>query len=184
MRLMRKHWKRLLFATAMVVFWPVLAVALLWWDSLPKPGAKVSIGYLTTVRQGGSNVVMFAVTNQSDFPVGCVVHFLTADKTNGNWVPSFLSTPPLTIWPGPIHQIPRQTNAVISVGVLSSNKWKVHIMGSDSRPTLLAKARGWFAWKLRDLNYSWSWKLQGIITARKAQVNATGPEMLGDAPAP
>ncbi len=178
---LHKHWKRLLPAALLIVLFPVALVLLLWWDSRLKPDAKVSVSYLKTVPQGGSNAVMFVVSNGSDFPVGYFISFRTNSSPNDDWPPVYPSGMPST-WP--LGQTPGMTNSLISVGVFSTNRWKVQILGSDSSPELLGRARLWIAWRLDEIDSDWSRWLQGKMTKARAQVNATGPEMLGASPAP
>src|SRR6185436_8275093 len=179
--LMRKYHKRILCAAAAVVFFPALLFLLLWWDSRPKPGAQVSIGYLKTVAQGGSNVVIFVVTNQSDFPVGYAVFFQASSSSGSDdWMPVIPNQPPSTWQFGSNSPL---STSLVSVGALSTNRWRIQILGSDSSPGVIGQARTWFAWRLGDLNYDWAWWLQNKVTKVRANVDVIGPEMFGEFPA-
>jgi hypothetical protein len=178
---MRKYRKRILFAAVAVVFFPALLFLLLWWDSRPKDPGKVFIGYMKTVAQGGSNAVIFVVTNQSDFPVGYAVFFQTSNNSRSDdWTPVIPNQPPSTWQFG--SNSPMSTS-LVSVGAFSTNRWRIQILGSDIGPTVIGQTRDWLAWHLYDLDYDWARWLQGKVTKVRANVDVIGPEMLGDAPA-
>jgi hypothetical protein len=177
----RKYWKRWLLAAAMVLLCPLILIGFLWWDNLPKPDARVSIGYLRTTTQGSSNVVTFVVTNQSDFPVSFAI-FFEAHNPNfkGGWEPVF----PNQARPV-VSQAPALTTSLITVPVFSTNRWKVKIGGGDNRVSQLDEMRRWVAGVIFKYgSYPGGWRLATALTGARARAYATGPEMLGDSPAP
>ena len=169
---MRKYRKRILFAAAAVVFFPALLFFLLWWDSRPKPDARVSIGYLKTVAQGGSNAVIFVVTNQSDFPVSYGILFKTPyDSQRSFWVLNYPK-------PRLRGSNSMMSTSLVSVGAFGTNRWRIYIFGSDTKPDTIGRARDWIAVRVHKYDINWAWRLQ----SNRAKVEAIGPEMQGDYP--
>ena len=175
-----KYRKRIAAALAAIVLPPMLVVLLLWWDCRPKPQADVSIAYVTTFRQGTSNMLLFVVTNRSDFPVSYAVwREVPTGAGSDGWSAGF---PPGTAPRiGPISATGPNSTGTVVVAAWTTNQWRVMISGGDSHVSGLDNVRRWIAFRMRRLGW---WALADRVTGRKADFRAHGPAMLGDSPAP